>query len=192
MATAKTKGTNLVDMVRFLRKQRDAARSLLPERLHHYLDEQLNVSAWYPEKDMIGLVRALAKLLPSGGEDPLVQIGRLNARMHLQGTYEHLIADARPAALPVRAVALWRSMHDTGEFKLSVENDHAEARLAGYGYPSAEMCTMLGAYLLELFELAGVKSPRAVERTCCRNGAPECRWRIEWLPESDASQPARA
>jgi hypothetical protein len=187
VATANTKGTNLVDMVRFLRGQREAARALLPARLHHYLDEQLNVAASYPEEDMIGLVRALAKLLPSAGEDPLVRIGRLNARMHLQGTYEHLIADARPAALPVRALALWRSMHDTGEFRLAVEEDHAEARLAGYGFPSAEMCTMLGAYLLELFELAGVKAPRVAELSCCRKGAPECRWRIEW-PEPAAGQ----
>jgi hypothetical protein len=93
MATASTQGTHLVDMVKFLRTQRDAALAILPARLHRYLDEQLNVAAWYPEEDMIGLVRALA---------------------------------------------LWRSMHDTGEFKLTVEDDHAEARLAGRGYVEEE------------------------------------------------------
>lgn len=87
----------------------------------------------------------MAKLLPGSGEAPLVQIGRLNARMHLQATYAHLLEDARPSALPIRALALWKSMHDTGEFKLQADDDGADARLAGYGYPTPEMCAMLGA-----------------------------------------------
>jgi hypothetical protein len=177
---AKTKGTNLVDMVKFLRTQREAAQALLPPRLHAYLDTQLSVSAWYPEADMIELVKVLAKLLPATGEAPLVTIGRLNARMHLQGTYAHLMEDARPSVLPIRALALWKSMHDTGEFRLQVDEDSAEARLAGYGHPTPEVCVMLGAYLEELFAMAGVRSPSAVERTCCRSGAPACSWRIGW------------
>ena len=183
---AKTKGTNLVDMVKFLRKQREAAEALLPPRLHSYLNTQLNVSAWYPEADMIELVKVLAKLLPGSGEAPLVQIGRLNARMHLQGTYAHLLEDARPSVLPIRALALWRSMHDTGEFKLQVDEDFAEARLAGYGHPTPEMCVMLGAYLQELFVLAGVRDPKADEHACCRSGAPACCWRIAWTAEPEA------
>jgi hypothetical protein len=187
---AKTKGTNLVDMVKFLRTQREKAEQLLPPRLHAYLNTQLNVSAWYPEADMIELVKVLAKLLPGSGEEALVQIGRLNARMHLQGTYAHLLEDARPALLPVRAVALWRSMHDTGEFRLRVEDDGADAELAGYGHPSAEMCVMLGAYLQELFVLAGVRDPSAEERACCRSGAPACTWRIAWTPEPEPLTPS--
>jgi hypothetical protein len=175
-----TKGTSLIDMVKFLRKQREAARKRLPGRLHRYLDERLNVAGWYPEEDMIGLVRALAELMPGSREQALVQIGRLNARMHLQGTYAHLLSDARPAALPVRAVALWKTMHDTGDFSLAVADGHAEARLSGYGHPTAEMCTMLAAYLLELFALAGVPDAKADELACCRKGARECRWRLEW------------
>jgi hypothetical protein len=180
VGTPQTKGTNLIDMVKFLRKQRDAARRLLPERFHRYLDERLNVSGWYPEEDMVGLVQALVKLMPGPPEDALVRIGRMNARMHLQGTYAHLLSDARPAVLPGRAVALWKTMHDTGDFRLAVEHDHAEARLSGYGHPTAEMCIMLGAYVLELFALANVTDAKVDEVACCRRGAPECRWRIEW------------
>ena len=189
---AKTKGTNLVDMVKFLRTQREAALALLPPHLHAYLNTQLNVSAWYPEADMIELVKVLAKLLPGSGEAPLVQIGRLNARMHLQGTYSHLLEDARPSALPLRALALWKSMHDTGEFKLQVDDDGAEARLAGYGHPTPEMCVMLGAYVQELFVMAGVRDPKAVEHACCRSGAPACCWRIDWTPEPDFMSGGRA
>ena len=39
---------------------------------------------------------------------------------------------------------------------------------------------MLGAYLLELFELAGVRDAKVDETQCCRKGASECCWRIAW------------
>ena len=192
MSRPQTKGTNLIDMVKFLRSQRDAARRLLPEALHRYLDSRLDVGAWYPEEDMIGLVQALARLLPRSGEDPLVQIGRLNARMHLQGTYAHLLKDARPTTLPVRAVALWKTMHDTGEFRLAVDEGSAHARLSGYGHPSAEMCAMLGGYLLQLFVLAGARDVKVDESTCCRRGADACCWRIEWTPSDDDGEGSSA
>jgi hypothetical protein len=180
MRKPQTKGTNLIDMVKFLRLHRDAARRHLPEAHHRYLDERLNVAAWYPEEDMIALVQALVRILPSSGEDPLVLIGRLNARMHLQGTYAHLLKDASPSTLPVRAVALWKTMHDTGEFQLAAEDGSAEARLSGYGHPTAEMCAMLGGYLLELFVVAGAADAKVDEVACCRRAASACRWRIEW------------
>jgi len=185
MARARTKGTNLIDMVKTLRTHREKSRELLPERLHHYLDEHLNVAAWYPEEDMIELVRVLAQLIPGSREEALVLIGRLNARMHLQGTYAHLLVDAQPDTLPIRAVALWQTMHDTGKFRLTIEKGRAEARLSGYGHPTPEMCTMLGAYLLELFEIAGLKDPTVDELWCCRLGARDCCWRIEWTPEHE-------
>jgi hypothetical protein len=180
MRPAQTKGTNLIDMVRFLQSRRADALALLPRQHHHYLDEQPSVAAWYPEADMIDLVRVLAKLLPGSDEDSLVQIGRMNARMHLQGTYAHLLKDARPSVLPLRVVALWKSMHDTGDFRLAVDDDHAEAVLTGYGHPTPEMCTMLGAYLLQLFEIAGVDAAKIEERACTRRGAPACRWHVAW------------
>jgi hypothetical protein len=187
MGRAHTKGTNLVDMVKFLRTRRDEALALLPRALHHYLDGPPSVAAWYPEADMIELVRVLTKLLSRSDEDPLVQIGRLNARMHLQGTYAHLLKDARPSVLPIRAVALWKSMHDTGDFRLAVDGDHAEAVLAGYGHPTPEMCVMLGAYLVQLFELSGVDAVKIDERSCCRSGAPACRWEIGWTPRGESA-----
>ena len=187
MAVAKTKGTNLIDMVKFLRTRRDEAQALLPRELHPYLDGTLSVAAWYPEADMIELVKVLAKLLPGADENALVQIGRLNARMHLQGTYAHLLKDARPDVMPIRTVALWKSMHDTGDFRLAVDGDCAEAVLVDYGHPTPEMCTMLGAYLLQLFELAGVDDVKVEERACCRLGAPACRWHLRWTPREETA-----
>jgi predicted hydrocarbon binding protein len=186
-ANAHTKGTTLIDLVKFLRTRRDDARALLPAPLHHYLDEHISVAAWYPEEEAIELIRVLAKLMPGSREEALAQIGRLNARIHLEGTYAHLLAGARLSTLPVRAVALWRSMHDTGDLRLQVEDDHADARLSGYGHPTPEMCIIIGTYVCEAFELAGARDAKVDERACCRAGAPACEWRIAWTPGAETA-----
>jgi hypothetical protein len=181
MAKAHTKGTTLIDLVKYLRTRRDEARALLPEPLHHYLDEKISVAAWYSENEAIELIRALAALLPGTREEALTGIGRLNARLHLESTYSHLLGEARLSALPARAVALWRSMHDTGDLRVQIDGDHADARLTGYRHPTPEMCTIIGAYLLQAFEIAGARDAKVSERACCRAGAPACEWRIEWV-----------
>jgi hypothetical protein len=180
MAAANTKGTTLIDLVKFLRSRREDAQALLPEALHHYLDERISVAAWYPEEDAIGLIRALASLMPGPREQALAQIGALNARIHLDTTYAHLLADARLSTLPVRAVALWKSMHDTGDLRLQVDDDHADVRLTGYGHPTPEMCIIIGAYVCQAFQLAGAHDAKVAERACCRAGARACEWRIDW------------
>jgi predicted hydrocarbon binding protein len=183
MAKAHTKGTTLIDLVKYLRTRREEARALLPEALHRYLDEKISVAAWYPEDESIELIRALVELIGGPREDALARIGRLHARIHLEGTYSHLLADARLSTLPLRAVALWRSMHDTGDLRVVVDGDHADARLSGYGHATPEMCALTGAYLREAFELAGARDAVVDERACCRTGAPACEWRIAWTPE---------
>jgi predicted hydrocarbon binding protein len=50
------------------------------------------------------------------------------------------------------------------------------------------MCVIIGAYLREAFELAGVRDAKVAERACCRAGAPACEWRIEWTPDPAASR----
>jgi hypothetical protein len=178
---AKTKGSNLVDMVKFLRSSREAALPLLPMRLHRYLDERVQISQWYPEEDMIDLVRVLAKLLPSGGGDVFERIGTLNARNHLEGVYEHLLTDLDLASLPSRLIALWGTMHDTGSCHMNVEGPgQALVELVEYGYPTREMCAIVGAYVREAFRLAGLRAPRVSKLDCRLNGSERCSWQVRW------------
>jgi hypothetical protein len=180
MGKGNTKGTTLIDLVKYLRSRREEARGLLPGSLHHYLDERISVAAWYPEEDAIELIRTLAKLMPGTREQSLAQIGGLNARLHLASTYKHLLGGAHMSTLSTRAVALWKSMHDTGDLRLAVGDDHADARLTGYGHPTPEMCIIIGSYLREALEMAGARDAKVTERACCRAGAPACEWRIAW------------
>ncbi|MGH0029302.1 MAG: hypothetical protein ACQGVC_05900 [Myxococcota bacterium] len=176
----KTKGINVLEMVKFLRARRDAALELMPETLRHYLDERINVASWYPEEDMIGLVRVLVQLLPEGDEEPLVSIGRLNAHQHIEGTYKHLFESPRSATLPLRAATLWKSMHDSGEFRVVMGDGEATAEVSGYAYPTPEMCTMIRPYLEELFRASGIEKVQVDKRACCRVGASVCRYRVSW------------
>jgi hypothetical protein len=60
--------------------------------------------------------------------------------------------------------------------------------LVDYGHPTPEMCTMLGAYLVQLFELAGVSDVKVDELACCRHGAPACRWHLSWTSPGEAAK----
>lgn len=177
---AKAKGVSLIDMVKFLRSKREVAAPLMPEKLRHYLDEQINVAKWYPEEDMIGLVRVLVHFLPAASESSLRQIGRLNARQHIAGAYAHLFGDVDLSVLPMRARVLWKAMHDTGDLQMSVGDGEATVELPGYGYPNAEMCEMIQSYLEELFLAGGLEKVEIAKRTCCLEGDPVCRYAVSW------------
>lgn len=183
---ANAKGISLIDMVKFLRARREDAIPLLPEPLRRYLDARINIAQWYPEEDMIGLVRVLVQLMPPTTEPALRVIGRLNARHHVSGAYAHLFADADLARLPLRARSLWKAMHDTGDLRMVVADGEAEVEISGYGYPSAEMCEMIQPYLEELFASAGLAKVRIDKRACCRAGGLACRYYVSW-PEDTAA-----
>lgn len=177
---AMAKGINFVDMVKFLRSQRAAALGLMPESLRHYLDDRISVASWYPEEDMIGLVRVLVQLMPETDEDPLVVIGRINARQHVKGAYNHLFTSSELGTLPLRAVALWKSMHDSGDFRVVMGEGEATAEITGYASPSPEMCVMIRPYLEELFRATGIEKARVEKRSCCREGDSSCRYHVVW------------
>jgi hypothetical protein len=190
---ANAKGISLVDMVKFLRSRREDAIPLLPPQLHRYLDAKINIAQWYPEADMIGLVRVLVQLMPATAEPALRVIGRLNARYHVSGAYAHLFKDADVQRLPLRARSLWKAMHDTGDLRVVVGDHEAEVEITGYGYPTPEMCEMIQPYLEELFASAGLKRLRVEKRACCRAAGPACRYTVSWPDDAAAGQrPAAA
>ena len=46
---AKVKGSAILESVRILRRNKDAARKHLAPELQHYLSERVLVASWYPE-----------------------------------------------------------------------------------------------------------------------------------------------
>jgi hypothetical protein len=179
------KGTNLIDMVKFLRSQKEAARTALPPALHGYLERRIVVSDWYPEEEMYALMLALGKVMPGSGDELFRQIGVLNARNHLNGSYRHLLSELRLETLPIRAAALWKSLHDTGELLVEIEGAGAgRTVLRGYVNPGPEMCLVIDAYVAEVLRLTGLDRVRSETECCVHRGAAECRWRFRGDPRA--------
>jgi hypothetical protein len=180
---AKTKGTTIVGLVKFLRRQREAAATALPGHLLHYLDERVHVSTWYPEQDLLDLARVVAPMLAASVEHPYEAMGRVSAREHLGGSYAHLFeAVGDPLAIPARAFALWASMHDSGRLDTVVEPpDAVRVELSEFALPSREMCGIVGGYLAETLRVVGFAAPRAEKIACRLDGAPRCGWRCSFV-----------
>ncbi|MBS1106582.1 MAG: hypothetical protein H6Q91_2084 [Deltaproteobacteria bacterium] len=180
---SKAKGTTLVTLVKFLRSQRERALAALPPPLHAYLDERIHASSWYPEADLLSLMRAMVAMMPGPRDAVLAQMGVALAREHLEGIYGHLKLDAQgdPATLARRSFALWGSQHDTGTFRIDVERPgRALLEVRDYALPSAEMCGILTGYLGESLRLGGAVNVRVAKQACRLDGHEVCSWSAQW------------
>lgn len=180
---SKAKGTTLVTLVKFLRSQRERALAALPPPLHAYLDERIHPSSWYPEADLLSLMRVMVAMMPGPRDAVLAQMGVALAREHLEGIYGHLKLDAQgdPATMARRCFALWGSQHDTGTFSIELTAPgRALLEVRDYALPSTEMCGILTGYLGESLRLGGAANLRIVELSCRTQGADVCNWSAEW------------
>ncbi len=180
---ASAKGASLVGAVKWLRRDRAAGLRALPARLHHYLEKRIQLSAWYPEEDLLELIRAVARTLPASGGDLYEQMGRFSAREQLSGVYHHLLEGGDQCSLPRRGLVLWQSQHDSGRLGMTIEAPgSARVEVVDYALPSREMCGVLRGYTAEMFAMADLKG-LAVEESACRlDGADRCSWRVRWTP----------
>jgi hypothetical protein len=175
---ANAKGTTVVDVVKFLRKHREDALRVLPSALHRYLSERVVLSSWYPEEDVLALIRAMLRLVPAREEAALEWMGTATARAHRQGVYAHLLRDGAGSAAKD---ALWSAQHDTGQLSLTRESEQAlRIDLADYALPSREMCAIVGAYMAETLRIGGVDEVSTEKLSCRNDGAPRCTWRFRW------------
>jgi hypothetical protein len=180
---ARAKGATLLGAVRWLRSDREAAKKALPQRLHHYLEERIQIATWYPEADLLELVRALAAILPMQQGDVYQQMGRFSARDQFDGVYRHLLEGGDEFSLPRRGLVLWQSQHDTGRLQVNVEEPGlACVEVVDFALPSREMCAILLGYTAEMFTIAELRDPRVEKVSCRLDGADRCSWRCTWSP----------
>jgi hypothetical protein len=176
---ARVKGTNVIGVVRTLRANREVALQRLPKRLHHYLEERILPSTWYPELDQIEMMRVLAHFLPV--PDPFVTMGRISATMDLATVYRRQLRPTDPKRSLESAPAMWRNYHDTGEMTACSEGPHTMViRVCGYKAVCREMCDVIGGYTTEMASQAGAKDIELNKFNCVLDGAGDCSWRISW------------
>ena len=177
---AKTKGTTLVSLVRFLRSQRERALAALPADAHPYLNETIQPSSWYPEQDLLTLLRGMLDLLPGDRERTLETLGATVAREHLEGVYRHLRTDDTDT-LARRSVALWASQHDSGSFEILVEAPgRGRFEVRDYALPPREMCSIFRGYFAETLRVAGAVDVVVEKQTCVLRGSDACVWAVTW------------
>jgi hypothetical protein len=175
---AKAKGTILLGIVKFLRKNREKALRVLAPELHHYLEEKVFLSAWYPEEDLAALIRARLRLSGGSEDEALEAMGRMVVQTHAEGVYSHLLERGGGGAA---TLALWSSQHDTGTLTSTRESrTSSRLELTGYAHPSREMCRIVQAYVGETLRLAGMATVVAEELSCAARGDALCSWRYRW------------
>ena len=178
---AKVKGSAIVASVRFLRRNKDAAREALPPTLHHYLSKRVLEASWYPEEDMVPLVRAAARVLGEPERPFYEKAGRFSAQMHADGVYRHLVREGESESMARRALVLWSTQHDTGAMEMQATgNGQVRVVLRGFERPSREACLINGGYLAATFEISGYKDVQVEKQGCCLDGDPECGWTVSW------------
>jgi len=175
------KGMALLGSVKYLRSRRAEALATLPPALHHYLEERIRTSGWYPESDMLELIRATARLV-SGPTDQVLEImGEASAREHAD-VYGDLLTGSSTS----RAFALWSTQHDTGELRMTEEApNRVRFEIIGYADPSREMCLVTQGYVKGVLVMNGF-TDLFVEKLACRIwGDDRCTWRASWKDSSD-------
>ncbi len=175
------KGTAMVDVVKFLRREKARAQKLLPDHLHHYLTERVNISTWYPEDDLLELIKVGKRLFPSSVKDPLMEMGLFVSMRHLSGVYTHLKTAPDLQGMWHRGLALWSSIHDTGRLTVTSEGPRlARIELRDFEDSSPEMCGIVRGYIAGVFSASGLVDPIVKKIACVLRGADLCAWTCTW------------
>jgi hypothetical protein len=172
---SRAKGSVVVGAVRALRKRKDEARAVLPEPLHGYLAERIVTSRWYPEEDLLALIRALLEITPGDRGAALREMGAATATALGEGVYSHLIGERSSTST---TFALWSTMHDTGTLKSHFDRENAEVvfELRDFGLPSRELCAITTGFIEQSIRMGG-RSHEVSKDACVLDGGDCCRWK---------------
>ncbi len=170
------KGTILVPLIKALRARRDEARAALPPELHHYLDERVLLTGWYPEQDHLALLRTLGKLLSLTS---YVTMGTILAQFELRGVYRAQLHEGDAMRTIRGFTQFWPINHDTGTIEVVERKTGATVILSGYVIVSREICEIVGGYVGEAVRMAIGRAPHVSHVRCRANHAPTCVWELE-------------
>src|SRR5262249_8607715 len=158
-----------VQLVRTLRAQRERAVEVLPEDLHHYLDERILVGTWYPLDDVFRATRALIDL-GGGGDKGWDRAGTLLARNDLHTVYAHFIQGKNVESALRSIAALWSNYYDTGKEHATFSPGTCTIELEGFALRDAGYCRMIGAYNAELINATGGRVLATRKVACTARG----------------------
>jgi hypothetical protein len=176
----KAKGAVLLGPIKFLRKQREQALAQLPPALHRYLEEDVRLSAWYPEGDFVELIRAAARIAPGEPDATIELMGAAGVREHI-GVYGELMKSVRSSS---SVFALWSAQHDTGKLRGIWESPSSvRVQLVGFDSSSRENCLLCRGYIRGTMSANGLEDVIVEELRCTLRNDAYCEWRVTWKTE---------
>lgn len=149
------KGSIVLPMIKVLRQNRERALELLPAELHHYLDERIIVTHWYPGREHHRLTQALGELVDGNWE----MLGRGLALAELTGGYRHVLKPREPLRTLRALPGLWKLNHNTGELDVEWKAPIVTVTISGWGLALQEHVSIMRAYMLQLLELCEAVNP---------------------------------
>jgi hypothetical protein len=184
------KGSVIVGPVKYLRKRKDQAREVLPPDLLHYLEDEVRLSSWYPERDFEGLVRSVAKLMPMELDAAIEAIGAAGANEHAD-VYGDLLRTLESSS---SLFALWGAQHDSGELRGTSETPtRARVTLVGFDSPSETNCLLARGYIRGGLAANGFEDVAIEKLHCVLKNDSLCEWRVSWKnPEATPVTPGLA
>src|SRR5262249_13369613 len=144
--------TGIVHIVRGLRSQREHAEPLLPARLHHYLNDRIAITAWYPEVDYLALMEVLMRLSKGYTWE---RAGAFAAKEALSTVYRNVIVDGDLPETARRMPANWRNYHDTGDLTVENEPGLVRVKVENYCMESTVLCRLTQGYFAALLSFSG-------------------------------------
>lgn len=187
-STGKIKGTGIVGIVRGLRAEREAALRVLPLALHHYLEQRVAITAWYPEAEFMQLMEALLRVYKRQSWE---SAGAASARDALQGVYRNIVVEGEVEQTARRMRVNWRNYHDTGELTVALQPGIVQVTVADYCVVSSDMCRLNQGYFATILELAGAQVSARRKRRCRASGDPLCVWEFPWQLDAPAVVPPK-
>ena len=151
-----TKGSIVLPMIKLMRQNRQRALRILPEDLHHYLDERVIVTHWYPGSDHHRLTRVMGELVDNDWE----LLGRGLALAELTGAYRHVLKSREPVRTLRALPGLWKLNHNTGDLDVQWDAPVATVVVKNWGLALQEHVAIMRAYMLQLLELCDAIAPR--------------------------------
>jgi len=184
-----TKGSVVVGPVKFLRKRREAARPLLAPELAHYLEDEVRLSSWYPERDFVAIIRVAAQLMSEDTNAAIELIGAAGAHEHAE-VYGDLLRTLHSTS---SVFALWSSQHDSGELRGIAETPtSSRVQLVGFDSPTDVNCLLCTGYIRGTLTVNGFEDIAIDHSLCVQRGDAYCEWRVSWKnPDSTPVTPVR-
>lgn len=173
------KGTNLVDLVRFLRARRKHQQMpSAPPAAEALLHQRILLTQWYPMPAFVELVEYTWQHVLACDEQAAYDMGASGGRTQLQGAHRALLhpGDAPRTVLAMRHT--WRLNFNFGALEAASDGDAIVFTLSGYEDATPAHGFMTAGWAAGAAQMAGAPHARAQVLKCPWHGGHALVYRV--------------